>query len=615
MCGVVGIIGKKEASSLVIEGLKKLEYRGYDSAGIASFNQESIQVVKSEGKLFNLINKLNDLTADNLYYDTSIALGHTRWATHGNININNAHPLISENRVAVVHNGIIENYSIIKKKLESEGFIFTSETDTEVLPHLFAKYLKMGNNFLQAGKLVLKEIKGAFAFVAICLDFPDQLFVSRNSSPLAIGLGEGANFVGSDAQSINHLTQKIIYLEDGDYALIKINGVEIFDKSSNKIDRKVINIQSEIGLITKGGYKHFMEKEIYEQPAVIPQTISSFINGKSTINIDLDRLGFNVKNSLVICAAGTSYYAALVGKYWIEQFADIPVIVDLSSEYRYRRPSIYGQKSMLVISQSGESLDTLMALRYAKKLGLNTNAIINVEGSTIDREVDYSLHTRVGPEIGVASTKSFTSQLVVLFLIAIALGKKFNNLKSEKIEKYISYLNQLPLAVAKMLELEDQIITIAQKIKNSNSVIFLGRGYLYPLALEGALKLKELSYIHAEGFAAGEMKHGPIALIEDELPVIMFLIADGLEDKSISNLQEAYSRGAKIILIADKICIEKAPFAHLKLQIPEFSDEFKSILSPMLMSIPAQLLAYHVAKERGTDVDQPRNLAKSVTVE
>ena len=615
MCGVVGIIGKKNASSLVLEGLKKLEYRGYDSAGIASFYQKSIQVAKSEGKLVNLINKVNDLTKDDLYYDTSIALGHTRWATHGNINIKNAHPLTSENRVAVVHNGIIENYSSIKKTLESEGYVFTSQTDTEVLPHLFNKYLKKGHDFLQAGRLVLKDIRGAFAFVAICLDFPDQLFVSRNSSPLAIGLGEGSNFVGSDAQSINHLTNKIIYLEDGDYALIKVNNIEIFDNESNKIDRKIINVQSELGLITKGGYKHFMEKEIYEQPSVIPHTISSFINPKSTIDIDLDKLGFSQKSSLIICAAGTSYYAALIGKYWIEQIADVPVIVDLASEYRYREPSIFGQSSMLVISQSGESLDTLMALRYAKKLGLKTNAIVNVEGSTIDREVDYSLRTKVGPEIGVASTKSFTSQLVILFLMAIALGKKFNNLKPPKIESYVSYLNKLPRAISKMLELESQIITVAQTIKNSNSVIFLGRGYLYPLALEGALKLKELSYIHAEGFAAGEMKHGPIALIEDELPVIMFLIADGLEDKSISNLQEAHSRGAKIILFADKTCIDKAPFAHLKIEIPNFSDEFKSVLSPVLMSIPAQLLAYHVAKERGTDVDQPRNLAKSVTVE
>ncbi len=615
MCGVVGVIGKKSASSLVIEGLKKLEYRGYDSAGIASFKEGAIQTVKSEGKLDNLINKVNKLIKEEKYFDTCIALGHTRWATHGNININNAHPLISENRVAVVHNGIIENFSAIKKDLISEGYFFKSDTDTEVIPHLFVKYIKMGNDLLEAGKLVLKDIKGAFAFVAISLDFPNQLFVSRNSSPLAVGIGEGANFVGSDAQSINHLTQKIIYLEDGDYALIKINDIQIYDKNSNVVDRKVINIQSELGTVTKDGYKHFMEKEIYEQPAVIPQTISSFLNDKSSIKIDLDKLGFNKKSSLIICAAGTSYYAAMVGKYWIEQIADIPVIVDLASEYRYRKPSIFGQTAMLVISQSGESLDTLMALRYAKELGLNTNAIVNVEGSTIDREVDYSLHTRVGPEIGVASTKSFTSQLVILFLIAIALARKFNNLNSKKLETYITFLNMLPRAIAKMLELEDKIIRVAQNIKNSNSIIFLGRGYLYPLALEGALKLKELSYIHAEGFAAGEMKHGPIALIEDELPVIMFLIADGLEDKSISNLQEAYSRGAKIILIADKTCLKKASFAHFKIEIPSFSKEFKSVLSPMLMSIPAQLLAYHVAKERGTDVDQPRNLAKSVTVE
>ena len=303
------------------------------------------------------------------------------------------------------------------------------------------------------------------------------------------------------------------------------------------------------------------------------------------------------------------------GKYWIEQIADIPVIVDLASEYRYRKPSIFGQSSMLVISQSGESLDTLMALRYGKELGLKTNAIVNVEGSTIDREVDHSLYTRVGPEIGVASTKSFTSQLVILFLIAVGLGKKFNSLKTPQIEKKCKLMNMLPSAIAKMLQTENQIKLIAQNIKKSNSIIFLGRGLLYPLALEGALKLKEISYIHAEGFAAGEMKHGPIALIEDNVPVIMFLVSDGNEDKAISNIQEAYSRGAKIILIADKNCIDKASFAHFKVEIPDFEYEFQSLLSPLLMSIPAQLLAYHVAKERGTDVDQPRNLAKSVTVE
>ncbi len=615
MCGVVAVIGKQNASELVVEGLKKLEYRGYDSAGIASVSDGKLQTVKSEGKLINLIDKLTEVSNAKLYSDPSIAIGHTRWSTHGSISVENAHPLISENKVAVVHNGIIENYESIKNKLILEGYAFKSQTDTEVLPHLFMKYIKLGNDFLQAGRLVLKEIKGAFAFVAMSSDFPNELFVSRNSSPLAIGLGDKSNFVGSDAHSIDHLTQRIVYLEDGDHALINLDDVKIFNDIEEKVNRKVINIKAEIGLITKGGYKHFMEKEIFEQPSVIPQTISTFINNNSEIKIDLNKLGFKHKNTLLIAAAGTSYYAAMVGKYWIEHIADLPVIIDLASEYRYRKPSVFGQSAMLVISQSGESLDTLMALRHGKELGLNTNAIVNVEGSTIDREVDYSLYTRVGAEIGVASTKSFTSQLVVLFMIAVALGEKFNNLKSRQIQKICTYIHALPSAIAKMLNMENEIKSVAQNIKNAKSIIFLGRGLLYPLALEGALKLKEISYIHAEGFAAGEMKHGPIALIEDKVPVIMFLVSDGNEDKAISNLQEAYSRGANIILIADKNCIQKASFAHYKIEIPNFETDFKSLLSPFLMAIPAQLMAYHVANERGTDVDQPRNLAKSVTVE
>ena len=615
MCGVVAVIGKSLASSLVLEGLKKLEYRGYDSAGIASIYNNQLQVVKSEGKLKNLIEKFESAIKTKSYNNTKIAIGHTRWATHGNINIKNAHPLVSDNKVAVVHNGIIENYLNLKEDLISEGYIFNSVTDTEVIPHLFAKYINEGNNLLQAGKLVLKDIKGAFAFVAMSTDFPEELFVSRNASPIAIGLGEQSNFVGSDAQSIRHLTKKIIYLEDGDYALLTPDKVNVFDAKSNIVNRQIINVNSDIGLITKGGYKHFMEKEMFEQPSVIPQTIASFLDDDKSINIDLDKLGFKNKGSLTICAAGTSYYAAMIGKYWIEKIADIPVIVDLASEYRYRKPSVYGQSSMIVISQSGESLDTLMALRYAKELGLTTNAIVNVIGSTIDREADYSLHTNVGPEIGVASTKTFTSQLIVLFLIAISLGRRFKNLDPNKVIEYTKYLNMLPLGIAKMLQLENEIISLAQNIKSSKSVIFLGRGYLYPLALEGALKLKELSYIHAEGFAAGEMKHGPIALIEDDLPVIMFLIADGYEDKSISNLQEAYSRGSKVIVIGDEISLNKVSFAEIKIQIPDLHYDFKALLSPILMAIPAQLLAYHVARERGTDVDQPRNLAKSVTVE
>ncbi len=615
MCGVVAVIGKQNANELVIEGLKKLEYRGYDSAGVASVSNGTLHNIKSEGKLINLINKLSEVSHLNLQSVPSIAIGHTRWATHGNVSLENAHPLISENKVAVVHNGIIENYEAIKNKLLLEGYSFKSQTDTEVLPHLFTKYIKLGNNLLQSGRMVLKDIRGAFAFVAMSLDFPSELFVSRNSSPLAIGLGNKSNFVGSDAHSIDHLTQRIIYLEDGDHALVNLDDVQIFNLNDEKVDRKIINIKAEIGLISKGGYRHFMEKEIFEQPSVIPQTISTLIKNNSEIKIDLNKLGFKNKNTLLISAAGTSYYAAMVGKYWIEQLADLPVIIDLASEYRYRKPSVFGQSAMLVISQSGESLDTLMALRHGKELGLNTIAIVNVEGSTIDREVDYSLYTRVGAEIGVASTKSFTSQLVILFLIAVALGKKFNNITTDQIQKICFNILALPNAVAQMLNMANVVKLVAQNIKNAKSIIFLGRGLLYPIALEGALKLKEISYIHAEGFAAGEMKHGPIALIEDQVPVIMFLVSDGNEDKAISNLQEAYSRGAKIILIADKNCIQKASFAHHKIEIPNFEKDFKFLLSPFLMAIPAQLLAYHVANERGTDVDQPRNLAKSVTVE
>ena len=612
MCGVVAVIGQDLASSLVIEGLKKLEYRGYDSSGIASLDNKKLQILKSEGKLHKLIDKFNISTEQHSYNDTNIAIGHTRWATHGNVSIENAHPIASEDKVAVVHNGIIENYNELKEQLISEGFYFDSLTDTEVIPHLFSKYINLGNNLLDAGKLVLNEIKGAFAFVAISSSFPDELFVSRNASPIAIGLGEGSNFIGSDAQSISHLTNRIIYLEDGDFALIKSNKVSIFDVSFNTVTRKIINFNSDIGLITKGGYRHFMEKEMFEQPSVIPQTISSFFNSQGSLNIDLNKLGFINKSSFTICAAGTSYYAAMIGKYWIEKIADIPVSVDIASEYRYRNPSAFGQNSILVISQSGESLDTLMAMRYAKKLGLHTNALVNVFGSTIDREADFSLNTNVGPEIGVASTKSFTSQLIVLFLLAISLGKKFCDINYNQ---HVEYLNMLPLAISKMLKLESQIISLANKIKNKTNVIFLGRGYLYPLALEGALKLKEISYIHAEGFAAGEMKHGPIALIENGLPVIMFLVSDGYEDKSISNLQEAHSRGATIIAIGDSKSLNKINFEAIKIKIPEFNKDFKTIFSPILMAIPAQLLAYHVAREKGSDVDQPRNLAKSVTVE
>ncbi len=614
MCGIVGIIGKKEAYIDVLEGLKKLEYRGYDSSGLAYIFDKELNHIKSVGKLSELIKKIDKLDKSNLKL-SNISIGHTRWATHGKVDLKNAHPIISNKKTAVVHNGIIENYKHLKKDLLKEDYIFESSTDTEVIPHLFDSFLKKGETFFEAGKSTLKSIDGAFAFAAISSENIKEMFVSRKTSPLIIGLGDNFNVVGSDAHSISHLVDKVIYLEDGDYALITNNNIKIFDDNHNLIKRRIVNIKIDYGLVSKEGYRHFMEKEIYEQPSVLINTISSLLNQNNEIKIDLDKLNIQKNKAINICAAGTSHYAAMVGKYWIERLCRIPVNIDLASEYRYRNPVSTNFSTMIVISQSGESIDTLMAMREAKKLNLTTTAIVNVEQSTIDREADYSIYTNVGPEIGVASTKSFTSQLTVLFMLALKIAKEINTIKEDDYQKYVSSIKTLPSFLSRFLQLNDQVIDVANQIKHTKNIIFLGRGNLYPIALEGALKLKEISYIHAEGFAAGEMKHGPIALIEENLPVVMFLISDGLEEKSLSNLEEAISRGAKTILISDKACLDKLKTVDLKVEIPLLDNELNPIFSPIYMSIPAQLLAYHVARERGTDVDQPRNLAKSVTVE
>ena len=614
MCGIVAIIGKDNACKHVLDGLKKLEYRGYDSSGLAYILDKKMFNIKSVGKLNQLINTISENKFSNLEL-AKVAIGHTRWATHGKVNIKNAHPIIYDKKIAVVHNGIIENYEKIKEKIFLKKYKFETSTDTEVIPVLIDNFIKKGKNFFESAKSTLNLIDGAYAFAAIHQDFPNEIFVSRNTSPLVIGVGEDFKVIGSDAHSITQLVSQVIYLEDGDYALIKDKVIQIFDKNGQITTRKLVNVNSNLGFISKDGYRHFMEKEIFEQPTVLINTISSLLKEDNIININTKKRGIEKNKALMISAAGTSFYAAIVAKYWIEKIANISVSVELASEYRYRKPASAGFSSMIVISQSGESIDTLMAMREAKKLNLKTTAIVNVEGSTIDRESDYSIYTRVGPEIGVASTKSFTSQLTVLFLIAIKLASENKSINNREFETFLKFTKSLPNSLSKCLKINHQVIEIAQKIKNTSHTIFLGRGDLYPLALEGALKLKEISYIHAEGFAAGEMKHGPIALIEENLPVIMFLISDGLEDKSISNLQEAVSRGAKTILVADKKSISKAKFVNFSIEIPDFEKKFASTLSPILMAIPAQLLAYHVARERGTDVDQPRNLAKSVTVE
>ena len=614
MCGIVAIIGKENACRHVLDGLKKLEYRGYDSAGLAYIYDKKMFNIKSVGKLNKLINAIEESKFSKLE-SSKVAIGHTRWATHGKVNIKNAHPIIYDKKVAVVHNGIIENYEKIKEKSFLKSYDFETTTDTEVIPVLIDNFVKKGKSFFESAKSTLKIIDGAYAFAAIHQDFPNEIFVSRNTSPLVIGIGSDFKVVGSDSHSITQLVNQVIYLEDGDYAIIRNKEIEIFDKKDEKTHRKIVNVNTDIGFVSKDGFRHFMEKEIFEQPNVLINTISSLLQENDKIDISTQKIGIKKNNAILISAAGTSFYAAIVAKYWIEKIANIAVSVELASEYRYRNPSNVGFSSMIVISQSGESIDTLMAMREAKKLNLKTTAIVNVEGSTIDREADYSLYTRVGPEIGVASTKSFTSQLTVLFLIAIKLANENKTINHKEYQSFIKLTKSLPNSLSKCLKMNDEIINIAQKIKNTSNTIFLGRGYLYPLALEGALKLKEISYIHAEGFAAGEMKHGPIALIEENLPVIMFLISDGLEDKSISNLQEAVSRGARTILIGDRKSIKKAKFVNYSIEIPEFEKKFASTFSPILMAIPAQLLAYHVARERGTDVDQPRNLAKSVTVE
>ncbi len=611
MCGIVGIIGKINACKIALNVLKNLEYRGYDSAGLAYAQNKQLHTLKALGKLKELKSKYERIESDTK--NVTLAIGHTRWATHGKVVIENTHPILSEN-IAVVHNGIIENHENIRSYLKKKDVVFETSTDTEVIPHLLSMSMRKKNNFFNACISVVNKIEGAYAFAAIESSH-DEIFVARKTSPLVLGLGDGYNIVGSDAQSISHLVSEVIYLNDGDYAILNESKIQIFNSDNKRVDREKINIKSNINFLNKDGFRHFMEKEIYEQPNVLINTIGSLVREEKELNIFPKKMNIKANFGITICAAGTSHYAAMIGKYWIEKFSSIPVNVELSSEYRYRKPASSMYSSMIVISQSGESIDTLMAMREAKRLNLNTTAITNVENSSIDREADYSIYTHVGPEVGVASTKSFTSQLIILLSIAMKLAISNNKISHEKYYDFIKNLKLVPNFLSKILSLNEKFINLAQFIKNSQNILYLGRGILYPLALEGALKLKELSYIHAEGFAAGEMKHGPIALIEDGLPIIMFLTSDGMEEKSISNLQEAIARGGKVFLISDEKNLKKISFIENKVLIPSFKAKWNDIFSPIFMSIPAQLIAYHVARERGTDVDQPRNLAKSVTVE
>ncbi|MEZ0224225.1 MAG: glutamine--fructose-6-phosphate transaminase (isomerizing) [Alphaproteobacteria bacterium] len=608
MCGIVGILSKeKDAAPLLVEGLKRLEYRGYDSAGVATLVQGKLERRRAEGKLSNLADKLKaePLTG-------TIGIGHTRWATHGGATERNAHPHIT-NDVAVVHNGIIENYQELKEELQKSQFRFESDTDTEVIAHLVTFYLRQGMKPKEAVDKALTRMKGAFAVALIFSGEKDLMIGARFGTPLAIGYGKGEMFMASDSYALAPFTDKISFLEDGDRVEMSRAGVTIRDINGHKVERDIRVTAQSGALMGKGKYRHFMEKEINEQPAVIADTLNTYINpATGHISMPEEILSLADAPKITISACGTAYYAGYVAKYWFEQIARIPTEVDIASEFRYREAPMPKGGAALFISQSGETLDTLEALRYAKRQGQKCVSILNTIESTIERESHHVLRTLAGPEIGVASTKAFTTQLTTLACLAVALAVKRKAITPEREKQLTDALRELPSRVAALLEHDSNIRDMAKHISEARDVIYLGRGTSYPIALEGALKLKEISYIHAEGYASGEMKHGPIALIDDGVPVIVVAPFDALFEKTASNAQEVIARGGKVLLISDKQGIAKLKDKSAwTIEIPEV-DPF---VAPILYTIPVQLLAYHTAVIKGTDVDQPRNLAKSVTVE
>ena len=603
MCGIIGITGNKEVQGHIIESLKRLEYRGYDSSGVATIFDNQLVVEKAEGKLEKLNEKLKNRSTKG-----NIGIGHTRWATHGNVSEINAHPHIS-GRVAIVHNGIIENYIEIKNDLQKSGRNFISSTDSEVIAHLFDIELSNNKNTKQATINVLKKLDGAFAFVVLMLDNPNTLIAARQASPLALGIGENVCAVGSDGLALSGVTEKVLFLEDGDFAILNNREFSIYDSLGKSVEREILINSIDSSIIGKGNYRHFMQKEIFEQPETISHSLSAMYSSDGVLSSELLWLTSEIPNSITILAAGTSSYSGMIAKYWIEEMSRIPVHVESASEYRYRSPYQDPKGLAIIISQSGESIDTLMAMRLASKAGMKTLAIVNNQGSTIDRESDYTIHLRAGTEIAVASTKAFTSQLVVLLCLSVAISEKKNSFS--ELQNLKNNLFKIPGAIAKSLTTENEIKEMAQELSKTRSCLYLGRGPLYPLALEGALKLKEISYIHAEGFSAGEMKHGPIALVEEDLPVISILAKDHHASKTISNLREALARGARIIVIMDEELEIDLDFADKIIKVPHLHP----ILTPIIAAVPIQLLAYFAAVSKGTDVDQPKNLAKSVTVE
>ncbi|AIK97253.1 glutamine--fructose-6-phosphate transaminase (isomerizing) [Candidatus Odyssella acanthamoebae] len=608
MCGIVGIVGHQPVAQRLIDGLKRLEYRGYDSAGIATLDQNEICIRRAQGKL----QALQDLfTQDSINGMTGI--GHTRWATHGIPSEANAHPHSSD-KVAVVHNGIIENYAHLKEKLIKKGHAFTSQTDTEVVVHLMTDYLNQGLKPLEALRQTLADIEGAFALVILIKGDNNTLLVARRGSPLVIGEGNGESFIGSDALVLAPWTQQLRYLEEGDYAIVTPQGSQIYDIDHHPIDRplKTINISADAA--TKGGYDHFMLKEIFEQPTTVKDTLDSLINAdtetlKIPVNIDWNNI-----SKLTMIACGTSYFSTAVAKYWFEMIAKLPVEVDIASEFRYRESPLPTGGAALFISQSGETIDTLEAMKQAKEDHQTTIAIVNVPESSMDRLADYSVHTKAGPEIGVASTKAFTAQLAVLACLCLDAAIKRGTLTETEAREHLQHLLNLPNEIYGILQKEADYQQVAHRLQPARDALYLGRGTNFPIAMEGALKLKEISYIHAEGYAAGEMKHGPIALIDELMPVIVLAPSDKWMVKTLSNLQEVIARGGIAICFTDCIGRTHIEKDGIPTQIVEMP-ESHLLTSPILYALPMQLLSYYTATLKGTDVDQPRNLAKSVTVE
>ena len=607
MCGIIGILGADDAVPRLLEGLKRLEYRGYDSAGIATIVNGSIGRRRAEGKLENLAKLLD---ADPLTGD--VGIGHTRWATHGVPNEHNAHPHATS-RVAVVHNGIIENFQELRAELVEAGHNFESDTDTEAVAVLISRELEGGASPREAVAAALPRLQGAFALAIVFAGEHDLMIGARRGSPLAIGYGEGEMFLGSDALALAPLTKRISYLEEGDWAVITRDGAEVFDEDGNAVTRAVRETELSGALIGKGNYDHFMQKEIFEQPAVVGDTLQSFINA-TTREISLPDLPFDFADipRFTIVACGTACYAGWVAKYWLETVARIPVEIDVASEFRYREAPLPEGGVALFVSQSGETADTLAALRHCHAHKQHIVSVVNVGESSIARESDVVLPTLAGPEIGVASTKAFTTQLAVLACFAIAAAKARGTIDAARAAELAGALTEVPSRMTEVLNHDDALREIARDVAKARDVLYLGRGTAFPLAMEGALKLKEISYIHAEGYAAGEMKHGPIALIDQEVPVIVLAPGDNLFDKTLSNVEEVIARGGKVVFMSDRAGLKRlSDKAFAPVEMPDV-DPF---VAPLLYSIPIQLLAYHTAVAKGTDVDQPRNLAKSVTVE